>query len=71
MATSPAQRMRATRKRQREAQRREIRQTLPDARLRQVHERVADSVARLDPAAEVEALRWIEAVSDFDGRPAR
>ncbi len=67
MATSPAQRMRAMRKRQREAQRREIRLTLPDARLRQVRERIADSVARLDPAAEVEALRWIEAVSDFDG----
>lgn len=67
MATSPAQRMRAMRKRQREAQRREIRLTVPDARLRQVRERIADSVARLDPAAEVEALRWIEAVSDFDG----
>ena len=71
MATSPAQRMRAMRKRQREAQRREIRLTVPDARLRQVRERIADSVARLDPAAEVEALRWIEAVSDFDGHPAR
>lgn len=71
MATSPAQRMRAMRKRQREAQRREIRLTLPDARLRQVRERIADSVARLDPAAEVEALRWTEAVSDFDGHPAR
>lgn len=51
------------------AQRREIRLTLPDARLRQVRERVADSVARLDPAAEAGALRWIEAVSDFDGHP--
>lgn len=67
MATSPAQRMRAMRKRQREAQRREIRLTVPDARLRQVRERIADSVARLDTATEVEALRWIEAVSDFDG----
>lgn len=67
MATSPAQRMRAMRKRQREAQRREIRLTVPDARLRQVRERIADSVARLDPAAEVEVLRWIETVSDFDG----
>lgn len=54
MATSPAQR-------------REIRLTVPDARLRQVRERIADSVARLDPAAEVEVLRWIETVSDFDG----
>ena len=45
--------------------------TLPDARLRQVRERIADAVARLDPAAEDEALHWIEAVSDFDERPAR
>lgn len=71
MATSPAQRMRAMRKRQREAQRREVRLTLPDARLRQVRERIADSVAHLDPAAELDALGWIEAVSDFDGHPAR
>lgn len=45
--------------------------TLPDARLRQVRERIADSVGGLDPTAEAEALRWIEAVSDFDEHPAR
>ncbi len=45
--------------------------TLPDARLQQVRERIADAVARLDPAAEDEALRWIEAASEFDERPAR
>ena len=45
--------------------------TLPDARLRQVRERIADTVARLDPAAEDEALRWIEAVTDLDESPAR
>jgi len=71
MATSPAERMRAFRKRRRESHLREVRMTLPDARLRQVRERIADTVARLDPAAENEALRWIEAVSDFDERPAR
>ena len=71
MATSPAERMRAFRKRRRESQLREVRMTLPDARLQQVRERIADTVARLDPAAEDEALRWIEAVSDLDESPAR
>ena len=39
---------------------------LPDARLADVRERVAMSVAGLDPEEEDRALRWIEAVSDFD-----
>ncbi len=71
MATSPAERMRAFRRRRRESHLREIRMTLPDARLRQVRERIADSVDRLDPEAEAAALRWIEAVSDFDEHPTR
>ena len=39
---------------------------LPDARLANVRERVAASVASLDPQEEDDALRWIEAVSEFD-----
>ena len=71
MATPPAERMRMWRNRQREADRREIRMTLPDARSRRVRDRVSEAVARLDPVAEDDALRWIEEVSDFDGRQAR
>ena len=71
MATSPAERMREFRKRRRESHFREVRMTLPDARLQQVRERIADTVARLDPVAEDEALRWIEAVTDLDESPAR
>ena len=65
MATPPAERMRTWRSRQRESHRREIRITLPDARSQPVRERVADAVARLDPAAEDDALAWIEAVRDL------
>ena len=39
---------------------------LPDARLASVRERVAASVASLDPQEEDDALRWIEAVSEFN-----
>lgn len=63
--------MREFRKGRRESNLREVRLTLPDARLRQLRERIADTVARLDPAAEDEALHWIEAVSDLDESPAR
>ena len=44
---------------------------LPDARSNDVRERVADSVARLDQRHESEALRWTEAVSEFDESEAR
>lgn len=36
-----------------------------------MRERIVDTVAHLDPAAEDDALRWIEAVSDYDECPAR
>ena len=45
--------------------------TLPDARLPSVRERVASSVASLDAQVEVDALRWIEAVSEFDDHTTR
>lgn len=41
--------------------------TLPDARLPSVRERVALAVASLDAQEELDALSWIEAVSEFDG----
>jgi hypothetical protein len=45
---------------------RELRLVVPDARSKAVRRRVAKQVAALDPGAEVEAMRWIEAVAEFD-----
>lgn len=71
MSQSAAARMRALRNRRRARAEREIRLTLPDARVEQVRARVARSVARLDPASEADALAWIETVADFDEDQAR
>ena len=64
--SEPAERMRAMRARRRRQGLRELRLIVPDARLRSVRKRVAAQVARLDPRSEDEAMRWIEAVSEFD-----
>jgi hypothetical protein len=61
-----AERMRDMRRRRREQGLREVRLVMPDARSPEVRRRIAEQVARLDPADEQEALRWIEAVSVFD-----
>jgi hypothetical protein len=61
-----ADRMRAMRERRRARGLRELRLVVPDARSKVVRRRVAKAVARLDRANEFEALRWIEAVSEFD-----
>ena len=45
---------------------RELRLLVPDARLEAVRNRVAAEVARLSPDDERDALRWIEAVGEFD-----
>jgi len=45
---------------------RELRLVVPDARSRAIRRRVAAQVARLDPEAEREALRWIEGVATID-----
>ena len=71
MSASPAERMRAMRLRRRAQGKREVRMILPDARSNDVRARVADSVARLDMGHESEALRWTEAVSEFDESEAR
>lgn len=39
---------------------------MPDLRSPEVRARIAAQMANLDPEEEAEALRWIEAVSDFD-----
>lgn len=61
-----ADRMREMRQRRREQGLREVRLLLPDARSPEVRARIAEQVARLDPDDELEALRWIESVSEFD-----
>ena len=71
MSTSPAEGMRAMRLRRRAQGKREVRMILPDARSNDVRARVADSVARLDIGHESEALRWTEAVSEFDESETR
>ena len=71
MSASPAERMRAMRLRRRAQGKREVRMILPDARSNDVRARVADSVARLDRGHESEALRWTEAISEFDESEAR
>jgi len=47
---------------------RELRLVVPDARSKQVRRRVAKQVATLDRGRELEAMRWIEWVSEFDAR---
>jgi hypothetical protein len=47
---------------------RELRLIVPDARSPVVRRRIARQVAKLDPGAEREAMRWIEAVSEFDAQ---
>jgi hypothetical protein len=63
-----ADRMRAMRERRRARGLRELRLIVPDARSKTVRRRVAKAVARLDRNSELAALRWIEAVSEFDSQ---
>jgi hypothetical protein len=63
-----AERMRAMRERRRAQGLRELRLVVPDSRSKAVLRRVAKEVAGLDRVAERDALRWIEAVSEFDSQ---
>lgn len=63
-----AERMRAMRERRRAQGLRELRLVVPDSRSKAVLRRVAKEVAALDQAAERDAMRWIEAVSEFDSQ---
>ena len=50
---------------------RQVRMTLPNPRSEKVRRRVANSVTRLNRSQEADALRWSEAVSEFDERETR
>jgi hypothetical protein len=63
-----ADRMKAMRERRRARGLRELRLIVPDARARVVRRRVTKEVAGLNRSHELEAMRWIEAVSEFDGQ---
>lgn len=63
-----AERMRAMRERRRAQGLRELRLVVPDSRSKAVLRRVAKEVAGLDRAAERDAMRWTEAVSEFDSQ---
>ena len=63
-----AERMKAMRERRRARGLKELRLVVPDARARTVRRRVARQVAALDRSRELEALKWIEAVAEFDDR---
>lgn len=60
--------MRAMRERRRAKDLRELRLIVPDPHARAVLRRVAKQVAGLDQAAEREAMRCIEAISEFDAQ---
>lgn len=66
-----AERMRAMRDKRRGLGLREVRLMVPDARLKDVKGRILQQASRLDLANEHDALRWIEAVSDFDRHETR
>ncbi len=63
-----AERMKAMRARRRARGLRELRLIVPDARSKAVRRRVAQEVAALDRSRELDALKWIEAVAEFDVR---
>jgi Protein of unknown function (DUF3018) len=61
-----AERMKGMRERRRRRGFRELRLSVPDLRLEAVRTRVAAEVGRLDQRQELDALRFIETVSEFD-----
>jgi hypothetical protein len=63
--------MKAMRERRRRRGLRELRLVVPNARSKLVRRRIANQVARLDQTRELDALRWIEAVSELDGDETR
>lgn len=63
-----ADRMRAMRERRRARGLRELRLIVPDARSQTVRRRIAKEVAGLDREDELDAMKWIEAVSEFDNQ---
>jgi hypothetical protein len=47
---------------------RELRLIVPDVRSPIVRRRIARQVSKLEAGAELEAMRWIEALSEFDAQ---
>src|ERR1700730_13877196 len=68
---SPAERMKAMRERRRRRSMRELRLVVPDASSKLVRRRVARQVAALNRHDELDALKWIEAVSELDSDETR
>jgi hypothetical protein len=66
-----AERMKTMRRRRWTGGLREVRLHLPDARVPRVRKRIATQVAKLSKVNEEDALRWIEAVSEFDADATR
>ena len=66
-----AERMKMLRLRRRARGLRELRLVVADPRSRAVRRRVAKQVAGLDRDRERDALKWIEAVSEFDADATR
>ena len=64
--SAAAERMKAMRERRKANHLREVRIVVPDARDPAVKARITAAIAALDPADEEDAMRWIEAVSEFD-----
>lgn len=64
--TAPARRMSKMRAKRRMQNLREVRLAVPDARSVSVRRRIAAQVANLNRQSEVDALDWIEVVSEFD-----
>jgi hypothetical protein len=71
LMAAAAERMKMMRQRRRARGLRELRLFVADARSRAVRRRVAKQVAGLDPDRERDALKWIEAVSEFDADATR
>jgi Protein of unknown function (DUF3018) len=63
--------MRIMRERRRRRGLRELRLVVPDARSKAIRSRIAAHVARLSRDSELEALDWIEEVSEFEADEAR
>ena len=68
---APAERMKIMRERRRRRGLRELRLIVPDARSQTIRSRVAAQVASLPRDSELDALDWIERVSEFDADEAR
>jgi hypothetical protein len=68
--SAAAERMKTMRERRRAKSLRELRLLVPDLRSEIVRKQIAAEVASLNRHSELEALAWIESVSEFDADQA-